>query len=45
MFSLRNSGKVYPVSKDVTENDLDADVEEYNYDGRLVFRGNLDTDH
>jgi hypothetical protein len=45
MFSLRNPGKVYPVSKDVTENDLDADVEEYNYDGRLVFRGNLDTDN
>lgn len=44
MFSVRNQGKVYPVSKDVTENDLDADVEEYNYDGRMVFRGNLDTD-
>jgi hypothetical protein len=45
MFSVRNPNKIYPVDRDVTENDRDADVEEYNYDGRLVFRGNLDTDH
>jgi hypothetical protein len=33
---------VYPADTDVADFDLDTDVEEYNYDGRLVFRGNLD---
>ena len=42
MLSVRNPGKVYPVSEDVFENDIDTDVEEYNYDGKFVFRGNLD---
>lgn len=42
MFSVRQAGKIYPVSEDVSEIDLDTEVEEYNYDGRKVFRGNLD---
>jgi len=33
------------VSEDVSEVDLNTDVEEFNYDGRLVFRGNLDETH
>lgn len=33
---------VYPTDTDIADFDLDTDVEEYNYDGRLVFRGNLD---
>lgn len=33
---------VYPSDTDIADFDLDTDVEEYNYDGRLVFRGNLD---
>ncbi len=45
MLSSRNPGKLYPVSEDVVEIDLGTDVEEYNYDGRYVFRGNLDPDH
>lgn len=38
----RNSKHVYPVNRDITEFDLDTDIEEYNYDGREVYRGNLD---
>lgn len=45
MFSVRNPGKVYPVSEDIVETDMDTDVDEYNYDGKLVYRGNLDTAH
>ena len=41
MLSLRRN-IVYPAETDITDFDLDTDVEEYNYDGRLVFRGNLD---
>jgi len=33
---------VYPAETDIADFDLNTDVEEYNYDGRLVFRGNLD---
>ena len=33
---------VYPSDTDIADFDLNTDVEEYNYDGRLVFRGNLD---
>jgi hypothetical protein len=36
---------VYPVSEEVSEVDLNTDVEEFNYDGRLVYRGNLDELH
>lgn len=45
MLSVRNLGKVYPVSEDIVETDIDTDVEEYNYDGKFVFRGNLDRIH
>ena len=45
MLSVRNPGKVYPVSEDIVETDMDTDVEEYNYDGKFVFRGNLDRNH
>jgi len=38
-------GIVYPVDSDITDFDIGTDVEEYNYDGRLVFRGNLDTQY
>ncbi len=36
---------MYPVSEDVSEVDLNTDVDEYNYDGKLVFRGNLDVQY
>jgi hypothetical protein len=42
MLSALQSSVVYPVTQDVVETDLDTDVEEYNYDGRLVYRGNID---
>lgn len=45
MLSSRNLGKIYPVSEDIVETDMDTDVEEYNYDGRYVFRGNVDPEH
>lgn len=45
MLSSRNLGKVYPVSEDIVEVDFGTDVEEYNYDGKYVFRGNLDPEH
>lgn len=45
MLSVRNPGKIYPVSEDIIETDMDTDVEEYNYDGKFVFRGNLDRIH
>lgn len=45
MLSIKLPGKVYPVSDTIVETDTGAEIEEYNYDGRLVFRGNLDPDH
>jgi len=45
MISLRNAGKIYPVSEDIVEIDLGTDIDEYNYDGRYVFRGNMDPEH
>ena len=45
MFSKRIADKLYPVSQDISEIDLDTDVEQYNYDGTLVYRGNLDPEH
>lgn len=45
MLSSRNVGKLYPVSEDIVETDMGTDVEEYNYDGRYVFRGNIDPEH
>lgn len=39
---LSVSGTLYPVDEDITEFDLGSDVSEYEYDGRSVFRGNLD---
>lgn len=45
MLSVRNPGKIYPVVKDVAEFDVGAEVEEYNYDGKTVYRGNLDPAH
>ena len=45
MISLRNPGKIYPVSEDIVEIDLGTDIDEYNYDGRYVFRGNVDPEH
>jgi hypothetical protein len=42
MLSVRNPGVVYPVSEDISETDLNTDVDEYTYDGKTVYRGNLD---
>lgn len=36
---------VYPVNEDITEFDMGTDVSEYDYDGRSVFRGNLDPEY
>jgi hypothetical protein len=33
---------VYPVNTDIANFDLGTEVEEFTYDGREVFRGNLD---
>lgn len=41
----RNSKNVYPVNPDITEFDLNTDVDEYNYDGKEVLRGNLDPEY
>ena len=35
-------GRLYPVEDGIAEFDLDTDIEEYDYDGRTVYRGNLD---
>ena len=35
---------VYPVTPDITDFDMGTEVEEHTYDGREVFRGNLDPD-
>lgn len=45
MFSRRIPGKVYPVSEDIVDIDIDVEAEEYTYDGRTVYRGNLDPQH
>jgi len=42
MLSFHRQEVVYPSDTDIADFDLNTDVEEYNYDGRLVFRGNLD---
>jgi len=42
MLSVRIPGRVYPVAEDVIETDLGAEIEEYNYNGRTAYRGNLD---
>jgi len=42
MILSQNTTNVYPVSEDVCEIDLNTEIEEYNYDGRLVYRGNQD---
>ena len=33
---------LYPVDESIADFDLNTDIEEYNYDGRTVFRGNMD---
>lgn len=39
MLSALRPGVVYPVSRDIVETDMGMDAEEYNYDGRMVYRG------
>ena len=39
-----DTGRFYPVLDGIAEFDLDTDIEEYDYDGRTVYRGNLDPD-
>ena len=36
---------VYPVDESITDFDLNTDIEEYNYDSRVVFRGNMDPEY
>jgi len=33
---------LYPVDESIADFDLNTDIEEYNYDGRVVYRGNMD---
>jgi hypothetical protein len=42
MLSQKRMGVLYPANTDIANFDLGTDVEEYTYDGREVFRGNLD---
>lgn len=45
MLSRLRKGLIYPVSQDITEHDLNTDVETWTYDGREVFRGNIDPEY
>ena len=36
---------VYPVDETIADFDLNTDIEEYNYDGRAVYRGNMDPEY
>lgn len=36
---------VYPIDESIPDFDLNTDIEEYNYDGRVVFRGNMDPEY
>ena len=41
---LADDGRIYPVMEGIADFDLDTDIEEYDYDGRTVYRGNIDLD-
>jgi hypothetical protein len=46
MFSLLRPSLLYEnVSTDVMEHDVDIDAEEWEYDGRTVYKGSLDTQY
>lgn len=45
MLSRLRKGLVYPVSTDITEHDLNTDIESWTYDDREVFKGNVDPDY
>lgn len=45
MLSRLRKGLLYPVSQDITEHDLNTDVETWTYDDREVFRGNIDPEY
>lgn len=45
MLSRLRKGLVYPVSTDITEHDLNTDIESWNYDDREVFKGNVDPEY
>lgn len=36
---------LYPVDESIADFDLNTDIEEYNYDGRVVYRGNMDPEY
>ena len=36
---------LYPVDESIADFDVNTDIEEYNYDGRTVFRGNMDPEY
>jgi hypothetical protein len=39
-----DGARIYPVAEGIADFDLDTDIEEYDYDGRKVYRGNIDLD-
>lgn len=45
MLSVRVPDRVYPATEDIIDIDLGAEIEEYNYDGRTAYRGNLDPEY
>ena len=46
MFSLLRPSLLYEnVASDIMEHDVDIDAEEWEYDGRTVYKGNLDTQY
>jgi hypothetical protein len=36
---------LYPVDESIADFDLNTDIEEYNYDGKVVYRGNMDPEY
>jgi len=44
MLAADGGERLYPVEDGIAEFDLNTDIEEYDYDGRTVYRGNLDPD-
>lgn len=45
MLSRLRKSLVYPVSTDITEHDLNTDIESWTYDDREVFKGNVDPEY
>ena len=45
MLSRLRKNLVYPVSEDITEHDLNTDIDSWTYDDREVFKGNIDPEY